>query len=313
MKLVIDAEISKLDIYALGRELALIMGNDKNEAGQRVYDWPDSMTEYVASIGNPVLMTDHHQLSRLGEGDPVVRDTALALYGFRKRVTRYADTELSFDQASYPGVWGPSIDTILCCRALTRMQLGPIKTAIEIGAGSGFITKFLLEHDATLERATLVDMMPAAIQACQDAIDDPRARYYVGDGMEFLEHARADLVISNPPYIPRPRSIDDNPYEGVGLLVDMIERASTFLNPGGKLLLNYSHVCADIAEAAMEASDLEGRLIDSMHVPLKVYNVLNNEEWLRYLLEEKGLIKERKRGYDYWHTIQVVAMERDLD
>ena len=310
MKLVIDAGITRLDVVAHGRELASLMGRDKGEDGARVYTWPDSEEQRVASIADPVLMTDHHQIGILGETDPVVRDTVAALYGSRTRITRYDDTEIHFDQSRYPGVWGPSIDTILFCRALSKMELGPIKTSIEVGAGSGFITKYLLKHDPTLERATMVDMMPAAIRACQDAIEDPRARYYTGDGMEFLEHARADLVISNPPYIPRPQSIDDNPYEGVDLMVGMIQHAETFLNPGGKLLLNYSDLCADIADAAISKAGLSQRVVDSMRVPLKVFNVLNNEEWLRFLVEEKGMKAERHRGYDYWHTIKVVAIER---
>ena len=46
-----------------------------------------------------------------------------------------------------------------------------------------------------------------------------------------------------------------------------------------------------------------------MEVPLKVYNVLNNKEWMDYLLE-RGLKKEHRDGYDYWQTIKIVEMRR---
>jgi len=305
----IDQDITRMNIIAHGRELATIMGQDRDEDGGRVYTWPDDRTQHVATLEAPVLMTDLAKIAALGEHDPTLRDTVAALYATRTRITRYAGTQVEFTQSKYPGVWGPSIDTILVCRALSNLDLSTVKTSIEVGAGSGFITKFLLANDPTLARATMVDIMPAAIQACQDTITDPRARYYTGDAKEFLETARADLVISNPPYIPRPRSIDDNPYEGVGLLVEMIQEARDFLTPGGTLLLNYSSLCQDIAQRAIDDAGLSARVIDELQVPLKVFNVLNNPTWLNYLVEQKGMTRARRAGYDYWHTVQVVAIE----
>lgn len=301
-------DLSRLDVMANGSELASLLGQDRDEQGRRVYTYPGERFEHVVTFEHPALITDHHRIYELGERDPVLRDTVAALYGTRCRVTRYGGTQIDFAQARYPGVWGPSIDTLLVCRALKSMQLEDVKTAIEVGAGSGFISKFLLSHHRALSRITLVDTMPAAIACCQDTISDERARFYTGDGVEFLESARADLVISNPPYIPRPGSIDDNPYEGVGLLVDMIERAHLFLNTGGLLLLNYSSLCEDIAQAAIERAGLRAQEVDRMSAPLKVYNVLNNAQWLDYLVTQKGMTPQRRQGYDYWHDIKVIAL-----
>jgi hypothetical protein len=41
-------------------------------------------------------------------------------------------------------------------------------------------------------------------------------------------------------------------------------------------------------------------------VPLKVSNILQNKERIKYLTEEKGLKKELKDGYEYWQTIKVM-------
>ena len=49
-----------------------------------------------------------------------------------------------------------------------------------------------------------------------------------------------------------------------------------------------------------------------MTVPLKVFNVLNNKEWLEFLLE-RGLHKEYKNGYEYWHSITTYEIKERND
>lgn len=310
MILAFDEQISRMEVHANGGELATLLGKDRDANGNRVYAYPNEMSQHVVTFEDPVLITDYHRIGELGDDDPTLRDTVAALYGTRWRTTRYGTTQIEFQQSRFPGVWGPSIDTLLVCRALRNMDMSDTKTFIEIGAGSGFISKFLLEHFETLERGTMVDMMPASIECCQASIHDDRARFYTGDGLEFLETARADLVLSNPPYIPRPRAIDDNPYEGVSLLVEMIEKADAYLNPGGSLILNLSSLCRSIADEAIERAGLRAEVLDRMTVPLKVYNVLNNPVWLNYLVEEKGMAPNRRQGYDYWHDLEIVRLTR---
>jgi hypothetical protein len=45
--------------------------------------------------------------------------------------------------------------------------------------------------------------------------------------------------------------------------------------------------------------DLIVKKLDSMEVPLRVFNVLNNKKWLEYLINEKGLKKEYRDGHEY--------------
>jgi len=44
-------------------------------------------------------------------------------------------------------------------------------------------------------------------------IDKKRFSFKLGDATEYLDNNKADIVVSNPPYIARPHSIDDNAYE----------------------------------------------------------------------------------------------------
>lgn len=312
MILKFDHALTSLEVYAQGAELAMIMGQDRDAQGRRVYSHPDDHILRVAQFQDPVLITDNHKIGALGALDPVQRDTVLALYGMKSRTTSYDGTSLRFVQSNHPGVWGPSIDTLLVCRAFAGLDMSGAKRVVEIGAGSGFISKFLLERHPEIERATLVDVSPLAIKACQEAVTDPRARFYTGDGEEFLENASVDLVVCNPPYIPRPSSIDDNPYEGIRLLVDLIHNTPSYLRPGGRLILNISSLCRQIAMDAVAHADVRAHTIDQLEVPLKVFNVLNNQAWLQHLIEHHGLTLSRRDGYHHWHTIEVLCIEPSL-
>jgi tRNA1(Val) A37 N6-methylase TrmN6 len=301
-----NKEISEQEIYANGDELARIMGLDKDEKGNRVYTHPKEKMLHVVTFKNPILVTDNY---RIGNLEPSLRDTLFALYGSPIRITEYDNTSLEFEQKRYPGVWGPSIDTLLFCRALDKADFKTQKKAIEIGSGSGFVSKYILEHTPSLESLTLIDLNKYALECAQENIKDRRAKFFTGDGIEFIQGKKYDAIICNPPYIPRPKSIDDNPYEGVGLLGYLISHAPQLLTNNGVLITNISSLCKGITKKMINESNVEVKTLDSMEVPLKVYNVLNNKEWMDYLLE-RGLQKNRHDGYDYWHTIAITELKR---
>ncbi len=300
-------DLSKLEIYANGVELAQVMGLDRDEHGNRVHTWPNEKRVHVVDFENPVLVTDNYKIGQL---EPVLRDTVFALCGSPVKTTEYGNTRLEFDQKKYIGVWGPSIDTLLFCKAVGNSELRNTKRAIELGFGSGFISKFILNEAPDLELMTLVDFNGYAKLCAEKNINDKRARIVVGNGVDSIKEKKYDLMVCNPPYIPRPKSIDDNSYEGIGLLHYLITNASKHLNPDGRLIVNISSLCERIIRKAIDESNVSVRELDKMEVPLKVYNVLNNGEWMDYLLQ-KGLIKNNRDGYDYWQTIRIMEITKN--
>ncbi|HEY4483281.1 MAG TPA: methyltransferase [Candidatus Paceibacterota bacterium] len=305
MILEFSPELDKQSVYAHGDELASVLALDRDADGNRIYSHDTNSTRHVADIANPVLVTDSYKITSTLPG--TVRDTVFTLYSSPLRVTKYDGLELGFIQNQYPGVWGPSIDTLLFCKALRMMKLDGVKSAVEIGAGSGFISKYVLHKYPNVEEVALVDINPAAKICWEENLKSDKARFHIQNGQEFLADRTTDLLMCNPPYIPRPKSIDDNPYEGIGLLVHLIQNAKKFLNPGGTLLTNFSSLSRDIVEPEVAKRGLTIETIASMRVPLKVMNVLNNPEWMKYL-EARGLKKENQDGYDYWHTIEIVKI-----
>ena len=303
MILSFDADLTRQEILAQGVELAQIMGRDRDAEGRRVAAWPDEESQPVTVLSNPVLVTDHAKIATLS---PVLRDTLFALYASPLKEIRYDGTVLPFVQSRHPGVWGPSIDTLFFCRTLSRLDLGTPRRVLEIGCGSGFITKHLLASIPGAVEATLVDVSPAAVACARESVTDHRARFAVGDGLDYLGSGEWDLVMCNPPYIPRPASIDDNPYEGVGLLAQLIIDGRRHLASGGTLLVNVSSLCRPIVAPLLAEAGATPR--NHMEVPLKVFNVLNSPDWMSYLHASAGLTREFRDGYDYWHTITMTEI-----
>lgn len=309
---IFSEDLSRQEIYAHGAELAQMLGFDKDETGNRVYSWPKEKKVLVHVFEDPVLATDDY---RIGQIEPCTkRYTVNALFQSDLKITEYKNVSLEFEQGKYPGVWGPSIDTLLFCRAMNNIDLSSFRNAVEVGSGSGFLSKYVLKNADNLENITLVDLNEYSARCASRNFDnkgviDTRTEFITGNAIEYLEENPGhDLVICNPPYIPRPKSIDDNPYEGVDLLVYLIKNAKNYLNPGGSLITNISSLCADIAQKGFAEAGSRFNHLDKMEVPLKVLNVLNNKEWMRYL-RRKGLRKETRQGHDYWQTINIVEVK----
>jgi len=299
-----ESDLSRVDIFGNGDELAQILGRDRDENGQRVRTYPETESLYYSSFSDPILVTDKYKISLL---DPVKRDTVDALYSRDIKITLYEKTSLRFDERKYVDVWGPSIDTLLFCRGLKKIDLSGICNAIEIGCGSGFITKYIIDNTTNLKKITAIDLNEFAEMCVRDNINDDRLSLVTGNAVDYIAGKKFDLVICNPPYIPRPDSIDDNPYEGVGLLSYLIKAIQQHLNPEGMIITNISSLCEEIALKAISEAGAHAETIDTMEVPLKVYNVINNPEWIKYL-EKRGLKKERKNGYDLWQTITITKI-----
>ncbi|MFT4304406.1 MAG: methyltransferase [Candidatus Woesearchaeota archaeon] len=330
MKMVFDKHLQVQEIFAIGDEIARYLGEDKDNAGNRRFHFDDNEERHLVTLINPVLMTDIAKIARIPDNNDntsipsnyaiqrgivgtILRDVIDKLIEIPRRIVVYDGVNMDFDQSKYNGknpadsVWGPSIDTLFLCRALSMLELDNVKTAAEIGAGSGFISKYLVEKLPNLEKMVSVDRMPLAYQCMIEACKDKRWKPVADDGIEYLKGRKFDLVVCNPPYIRRPKSIDDNPYEGIGLLVDLIRNAKDYLTENGRLVLNISDLAGDIPDHAINNANADKASILTMDVPLRVFAVTNNPEWREYLLKN-GLQRLYKEGHDYWHTLKALEI-----
>jgi hypothetical protein len=312
----VNAELTRQEICAdLRNELISILGQDRDKRGRRqrkgAYGEAASRKELVATIRNPILLTDINAISRF---EPTTRDTLVSLYQSYPRTVEYDEVSVRWDPARHVDVWGPSIDTLVFAKAMKNHKevLGGT-SALEIGSGSGFLGKYLL-HKSRLLSLDQVDLNPYAVLCTNENVEplhkNQHARAYVADGTRLK--GRFDRVLCSPPYVPRPKSIEDNPYEGVGLLRHMIVGGGRYVSEDGMVILTTSSLCQNIRDAAIEDAETTGRLdsvevIGRMNVPLKVNPVLNNVEWMSYL-RNAGLAKNPSGGYEYWHEINILKL-----
>ncbi|MBS3094742.1 class I SAM-dependent methyltransferase [Candidatus Pacearchaeota archaeon] len=292
-------DLKKEEIFANGDELAGIMGFDRQN-GKRVLFFPLNKKVFVYSFSNPVLLTDNYRISKL---NPTLRDTLFSLYAEKPRIVEYAGVSTLWDN-THRGVWCPSIDTLLFAKCLKKvLEKRSFDDVAEIGCGSGFLSKFVLSK-GKIKSIVINDLNQYAIKSAKDNIEDKRAKFFIGDGLKLIQKKKFDLLICNPPYVPREESIDDNPYEGIGLLNHLIHDGQKYLKPNGIIITNISSLCWSIV--LKEKSKMKMDLLGKMKVPLKINNILNNKSWLEYL-KKLGLKKDFHDGYEYWQEINIVA------
>lgn len=302
----VSNNIDQMEIYANGIELATIMGRNRKD-GKRYSDYGLDDKVLVATIKSPVLMLDD---AFIGKADPILRSTLTALYG-RPRTTTYDGVSNYWDNKKYASVWCPSIDTILYAKALKKIfeeEKPEIKKVVEIGCGAGFLGKCALTKSKYIEELTFIDLNSDAIDCTKDNTNDTRAEFIVGDGLKNIQGRKYDLIICNPPYIPRPGSIDDNPYEGVDLLYHLVHYGQDYLTEKGMLIINASSLA--YKKVFKKTPEMEALMMETMEVPLKVNNIMNDKEWLNYLITEADLKTHEDRPYPYWHTINIIKFNK---
>lgn len=140
---------------------------------------------------------------------------------------------------------------------LQSLGAGQPPIALDFGTGSGCLAICLaLKCPAAAIHA--VDISPAALSVARANAGrhqvTPRITFHEGDGFGALPAGLAfDLIISNPPYIPRaeietldpevrdhdPRSALDGGADGLDFYRRLAKESHARLNPGGKLMMEF--------------------------------------------------------------------------
>lgn len=167
------------------------------------------------------------------------------------------------------------------------MPAGEMKTAalhaLDLCAGSGAIGCALLAqvpdvrvsfgelmpaHEATIRKNLVGNGLATGsdLAARADARADMRADVRIGDLFAPFVGEKFDIIVSNPPYIPDERALDDSvalhePAEalrggpdGLGLVRRIAREAPAHLNPGGELWLEVDAEHAEAARAIVAAA-----------------------------------------------------------
>jgi len=230
-------------------------------------------------------------------------------------------------------VFGPTIDTILITEILSQQIFESnntiIENALEIGCGNGLITVSIARNCQNLKLLQAIDINFNSIVCCQRNLRSNLHLHKYGLLNKFLVYGqfkksifdtKFDLIVCNPPYIP---FINDtfskfhsnkDYFEAVGgltLIDEIMETIPSILHPNGKLLLLVSSVSLDYTIARIPQNytyDLP--LNEGFEVIFDVEAVLNNKEWLNFLIESGGISISKEI---YFHKLHPIWIQKKLD
>lgn len=145
----------------------------------------------------------------------------------------------------------PNVDTMLTCIGVCQLfQQGlTFNKAIDVGAGSGFIAKYIaLKFPCTQVTAIDIDGEAGIYMRSERAAMPENVTIVVGDAITKLskEGDQYDLIVSNPPYVPTEAetlSTDkirvNNPsfWKGSGLICHMLEETLPKMPVHGHLVI----------------------------------------------------------------------------
>lgn len=312
MRIRVADDLSRLTVLAESYEQVGILG--MAEASEKPVE--------VIAFRDPVLLTDNVEVGKLA---PHIRDAVFGLYAAYPRTVEYMGCEVAWSPFEFPRVWCPSIDTVFLARALKRYLTTDVRRVAEIGTGSGFLTKFCLLHGEAVERAVATDISIEAIRCAEAATRSMEKHERLAllkidaDAPTLGLTGQFDLVFSNPPYVPRPNELHNNPYEGLDLVAKLAREAKDVLAPGGKVVMNISSLAGDEPLQWFRDEGWQVSEFEQLRVPLKVNPITSqlsreSKEWLNYLIE-RGVIDldddyGDRSGYRFWHYLRIFEFGR---
>lgn len=272
----------------------------------------------VAEIKKPLLLYPTAEIAALPS---VSRDIIHNLYRYGSYFTEMAGVLVELDAGQDINVWGPTIDSLFSLWALRRHNFfnSSVHMATEVATGTGMLAKAAVLFCPNLKVIEITDIEANALRSAERNIQPAlRPGVYLSSfhGPGIRRIGQTDLMIVNPPYIPKKRPNENNPYEGTGLIREIVAEGLNHLTPGNPqavVFMNYSSLAEKAFQEYVSGQPgLQVERLETLAVPLKINWMQINPDWLNYLLAECGLEvrDDVVSGYRYWHTLNAVRLTR---
>lgn len=262
-------------------------------------------------IPNPILVIDDARILEQTSGGSAIRsylDSAPRRY-------RYDGVTIRVPAGGPPIVWCPGIDTFVMMAAMRPHLRQRYRSALDVGTGTGVIASWIVATDRA-QRVVAIDSNAEATRCA--AVNLTAMGLGERSSIRTLRYQRFrqgsgafDLITCNPPYVPRVdgRTGDDGGFDGVDLVIDLLSTLDHTLASDGVCFLTLSSTSWTNATVRR----LLQRLIHQKRavpirerlLPFKVAGVLDDEQWLRQLLDRGGLFRHSSDHYAYWHRVEV--------
>ncbi len=175
---------------------------------------------------------------------------------------------MNYSLRIYPGVFIPRLETEYFVELIAKQVKVSPHNILEIGTGSGALS-IALAHTFTQSMIIATDICHSAINCAQENIRG----YHLTDQIQLVHtdmfegiSSRFDLLVSNPPYVPRsrlkhlpnsvkdyePMTAIDGGKDGVQFILKLITYGKNHLNPDGMIAIEIDEEEVDILKEYLE-------------------------------------------------------------
>ncbi len=266
--------------------------------------------------------------------DPMRRNHLKRILGTGHKIVVHRGVIVPIDRNLDSNVFGPSIDTLIISELLAQQifEADNIEhhSALEVGCGNGLITAALAHHCKGLREIFSIDINFGAVSRTRRNVfssldfianpSQPTTYFICGPFQPDLIARKFDLVVCNPPYIPIPtqqrraHTEGSDFYQAVGgtdLMRHVLQSTPQILTNEGQLLIMTSNLSrAEFVSSVPSAYSIAKPVGNGISVVFDVEAVLNNADWLNFLINERGLTQEPDGTYS--HVLQPVWISKEL-
>ncbi len=216
-------------------------------------------------------------------------------------------------------LWPPSIDVVHMIDDLQKNGIGKldIKSAIDIGSGTGLLGIWLAKENKNLKELAFSDwlltpLIYSAVNAATNLnLKNINCSYFPGLNTNWVgvgeSTKKYDLILCNPPYVPildkETGFLSRSTVAGTDLLEHVIGTASNFAK---NTFISFSNLANK--EAISIAKMFNKELVPigdagGHKVPFRVPHALENINYVHKLVDERGLIVDKKSHQPFWHIV----------
>lgn len=192
---------------------------------------------------------------------------------------------------SCKSIYEPQEDSNMLEKWVRKYAYGNV---LDIGTGSG-IQAIAAAQNKNVKSVLATDVQKGVIDYCKKNIKNHKIKFLQSDLFEKVKR-KFDVIIFNPPYLPKALKLKDLTVEGGKKGYEVIERflndASNFLKPDGIILIVFSSLTKkEKIEEFIKNNLLDYQELEKTHIffeDIYVY-LLKKSEFLKKL-EDKGVI-----------------------
>lgn len=302
----------------------------------------------ILAVPNPEAYLDPLRALKLATSPAQLELLRRSLYS-RHKVVIQRGTLIHIDRERSPDVFGPTIDTLLLNdwlhtnryarqrhlgnevyfenpvpRGATASSLDEGSRFLEIGCGNGLLTASYARNEAKIRSFAGIDISQGAISATFENVStqrqlsgsgiSSRGRFIIGRYSRDAVPEQSDLIVCNPPYIPKPperlRGAGAHPLAnatvGTELLQQVVRDSAQLLANGGEMLM----ISSTLAEREIFESvpaDIAIQKVIARKVPFDIESMRGEGEkhYLSWLRDERGL---ESRGQAHFHDIAIYRL-----